>query len=35
MWEAHRVHSILRTIKTELESAAGLYVPSGKSIYTL
>ena len=35
MWEAHRVHDIIRTKKTSLEKALGAYVVSGKTIYTL
>ena len=35
MWEAHRVHEIIKTKKTALEKALGFYVVSGKTIYTL
>ena len=35
MWEAARVHDIIRTKKTSLEKALGAYVVSGKTIYTL
>ena len=35
MWEAHRVHDIIRTKKTSLEKALGAHVVSGKTIYTL
>jgi len=35
MWEAHRVHEIIKTKKTALEKALGFYVVSGKMIYTL
>ena len=34
-WEAAKVHAIMRTKRTALEKALGLYVVSGKTIYTL
>lgn len=34
-WEAHRVHEIIRTKKSALEKAIGVFSVSGKMIYTL
>ena len=34
-WEAAKVHAIIRTKRIALEKALGLYVVSGKTIYTL
>lgn len=34
-WEAAKVHAIMRTKRIALEKALGLYVVSGKTIYTL
>ena len=35
MWEADRVHAIIKTKRTALEKSLGAYVVSGKNIYTL
>ena len=34
-WEAAKVHAIIRTKRISLEKALGLFVVSGKTIYTL
>ena len=34
-WEAAKVHAIIRTKRMALEKALGLFVVSGKTIYTL
>ena len=34
-WEAHKVHALIRRNRRALESALGLFLVSGKSIYTL
>ena len=34
-WEAAKVHTIIRTKRMALEKALGLFVVSGKTIYTL
>lgn len=35
LWEADRVHAIIRTKRSALEKALGAFVVSGKTIYTL
>jgi hypothetical protein len=35
MWEAERVHAIIKTKRSALEKALGAYVVSGRSIYIL
>lgn len=34
-WESAKVHAIMRSKRVALEKALGLYVVSGKTIYTL
>ena len=34
-WEAHKVHSLIRKNRRALEAVLGLFLVSGKSIYTL
>ena len=34
-WEAHKVYDIIRKYRRKLEAVLGLFLVSGKSIYTL
>ena len=35
LWEAERVHAIIKTKRSALEKSLGAFVVSGKTLYTL